>query len=449
MIARRVLDYLHAWRQCAGRKPLVLRGARQVGKTTAVDAFGRGFRQYISLNLDLPGDRRLFDQGLPLARTLEAIFFLRNADPAETDTLLFLDEIQNSPHAVQLLRYFAEQRSDLAVIAAGSLLETALERHRISFPVGRVEFLYLYPLTFAEYAAAALDGSPGVPAEVPCPDYALPRLQRLFRDYALVGGMPEIAATYLEHPDLGRLTRLYEGLLVSFVDDAAKYARSQAQLDHLRHVIETAPLLAGERISYQGFGGSNYRSREMAEALRSIERAMLLFLLPPTTATELPALPDRRKSPRLLYLDTGLVNYRAGVRAAHFGAADLGAGYRGRLAEHIVGQELMAADLRRGDKPRFWVRQKTGATAEVDYLHTHRGRLVPVEVKSGASGALRSLHQFMQRTNHDLAVRLWDGEILLHPAETSTGRRFRLLNLPFFLVHQLDAYLDWAEGQDA
>ena len=137
------------------------------------------------------------------------------------------------------------------------------------------------------------------------------------------------------------------------------------------------------------------------------------------------------------------------MRAAHFGAADLGAGYRGRLAEQIVGQELMAADLRRGDKPRFWVRQKTGATAEVDYLHTHRGRLVPVEVKSGASGALRSLHQFMQRTNHDLAVRLWDGEILLHPAETSTGRRFRLLNLPFFLVHQLDAYLDWAEGQGA
>lgn len=118
MIARRVLHHLHAWRQCADRKPLVLRGARQVGKTTAVDAFGRGFRQYISLNLDLPGDRRLFDQGLPLARTLEAIFFLRNADPAETDTLLFLDEIQNSPHAVQLLRYFAEQRSDLAVIAA-------------------------------------------------------------------------------------------------------------------------------------------------------------------------------------------------------------------------------------------------------------------------------------------------------------------------------------------
>ena len=141
---------LRAWRRRADRKPLVLRGARQVGKTTSVDLFGAEFRQYVALNLDHPGDREIFDQGLPLGRTLEAIFFLKNADPAEASTLLFLDEIQSSPHAVQLLRYFAEERADLAVVAAGSLLEVALDRYRASFPVGRVEFLYHYPLTFAE-----------------------------------------------------------------------------------------------------------------------------------------------------------------------------------------------------------------------------------------------------------------------------------------------------------
>ena len=445
MIPRRVLQDLRAWRRRADRKPLVLRGARQVGKTTAVDAFGGEFRQYVSLNLDHPGDREIFDQGLPLARTLEAILFLKGADPSEPDTLLFLDEIQNSPHALQLLRYFAEERPDLAVVAAGSLLETTLERHQFSFPVGRVEFLYLYPLTFAEVAAVAFDKSSDALAEIPCPEYALSPLRRLFRDYALVGGMPEIAAAYLNHRDLGRLTRLYEGLLVSFADDAAKYARNPAQLGQLRHVIETAPFVAGERISFQGFGGSAYRSREMAEALRSLERAMLLFLLHPTTATVLPALPDRRKSPRLLYLDTGLMNYRAGLQSGFLGTAGLGALYRGRLAEHLVGQELMAADLSSGRKPIFWVRAKPGATAEVDYLYAYRGRLTPVEVKSGKSGALRSLHQFMERADHDLAVRLWDRDVLLHSAKTPGGRRFRLLNLPFFLVHQLDAYLDWAE----
>ena len=423
----------------------MLRGARQVGKTTAVDLFGAEFRQYVSLNLDHPGDREIFARELPLARTLEAIFFLKNADPAEKSTLLFLDEIQNSPHAVQLLRYFAEERPDLAVVAAGSLLEAMLDRYRASFPVGRVEFLYVYPLTFAEYAAAAPGGLQDAMAEVPCADYTVAPLRHLFRDYVLIGGMPEIAASYLHHRDLGRLARLYEGLLVSYADDAAKYARGGAQLGHLRHVIETAPLQAGERIAFQGFGGSNFRSREMADALRTLERAMLLFLLYPTTAVQPPALPDLRKSPRLLYLDTGLVNYRAGLQTGFLSVTDLGALYRGRLAEHVVGQELLAADRRAHAKPRFWVRQKSGSTAEVDYLHQYRDRLVPVEVKSGKSGALRSLHQFMQRVDHDLAVRLWDGDIDLHEAKTHEGRRFRLLNLPFFLVHQLDAYLDWAE----
>lgn len=445
MLVRRIIDDLRAWRGRDDRKPLVLRGARQVGKTTAVDLFGAEFRQYVSLNLDHPGDREIFDRELPLARTLEAIFFLKNADPAEASTLLFLDEIQNSPHAVQLLRYFAEERADLPVVAAGSLLEAALDRYRISFPVGRVEFLYVYPLTFAEYAAAAPDRLQDAMATVPCPDYALAPLRRLFRDYVLIGGMPEIAASYLLHRDLGRLPRLYEGLLVSYADDAAKYARGATQLGHLRHVIETAPLQAGERISFQGFGGSNFRSREMADALRTLERAMLLFLLFPTTAVHPPPLPDLRKSPRLLYLDTGLVNYRAGLQTGFLSVTDLGALYRGRLAEHVVGQEMLAADRRTHAKPRFWVRQKAGATAEVDYLHQYRDRLVPVEVKSGSSGALRSLHQFMQRADHDLAVRLWDGDIDLHAAKTPEGRRFRLLNLPYFLVHQLDAYLDWAD----
>ncbi len=447
MLFRQVLEDLQDWRRRDDRKPLVLRGARQVGKTTAVDLFGAEFRQYVSLNLDHPGDREIFDRKLPLARTLEAIFFLANADPAEASTLLFLDEIQNSPHAVQLLRYFAEERADLAVVAAGSLLEATLDRYRASFPVGRVEFLYVYPLTFAEYAAAAPDGLQDAMAEVPCADYAVAPLRRLFRDYVLIGGMPEIAASYLRHRDLGRLARLYEGLLVSYADDAAKYARSPAQLGHLRHVIETAPLQAGERISFQGFGGSNFRSREMADALRTLERAMLLFLLYPTTAVQPPALPDLRKSPRLLYLDTGLVNYRAGLQSGFLSVTDLGALYRGRLAEHVVGQEMIAADRRTNAKPRYWVRQKPGATAEVDYLHRYRDLLVPVEVKSGSSGALRSLHQFMQRADHDLAVRLWDGDIDLHVARTPAGRRFRLLNLPHFLVHRLDAYLDWAERQ--
>ena len=447
MISRRILQDFRAWRAREDRKPLVLRGARQVGKTTVVNRFGTEFRQFVALNLDHARDREIFDQEMPLDRTLEAIFFTSGGNPAEPDTLLFLDEVQSSPHAIRLLRDFAEERPDLPVIAAGSLLEVALDRYRASFPVGRVEFLWLYPLNFAEYAAAAHEGSADPLARIPCPGHAAPVLRHLFHDYALVGGMPEIVASWLRRRDIRSLARLYEGLLVSFTDDAAKYATSPARLAQLRHVIEAAPLVAGERITYQGFGASNYRSREMGEALRTLERAMLLYLVHPTTSTEPPALPDRRKSPRLLFLDTGLANYRAGVQAGLMRTDHLGARYRGRLIEHLVGLELLAADHGTAQKPRFWVRQRPGATAEVDYLHPYRDRLIPVEVKSGKSGALRSLHQFMERVDHDLAVRLWDGPIHLHPAKTVAGRRFRLLNLPFFLVHQLDAYVAWAEGQ--
>ncbi len=156
-------------------------------------------------------------------------------------------------------------------------------------------------------------------------------------------------------------------------------------------------------------------------------------------------MPDQRKSPRLLYLDTGLVNYRAGVQDALLSIAELSAVYRGRIAEHLVGQELIAANLRSHTMPLFWVRQQRGSSSEVDFLYQHRSRLIPIEVKSGKAGTLRSLHQFMERVDHDLAVRVWDGGIDLHPAVTPTGRRFRLLNLPYYLVHRLDAYLDWAE----
>ena len=423
----------------------MLRGASQVGKTTVVNRFGTGFRQFVALNLDHARDREIFDQEMPLDRTLEAIFFTSGGNPAEPETLLFLDEVQSSPHAIRLLRDFAEERPDLPVIAAGSLLEVALDRYRASFPVGRVEFLWLYPLNFAEYAAAAHEGSVDTLARIPCPGHAVAVLRRLFHDYALVGGMPEIVSSWLAHREIRRLARRYEGLLVSFTDDAARYARNRTQLAHLRHVIETAPLVAGERITYQGFGASNYRSREMGEALRTLERAMLLYLLHPTTSTEPPALPDRRKSPRLLFLDAGLVNYRAGLQAGLIQPSRLAARYRGRLVEHLVGLELLANDHGTAQKPRFWVRQRSRATTEVDYLHARGDRLIPVEVKSGKSGALRSLHQFMERVDHDLAVRLWDGPVHLHSAQTVAGKKFRLLNLPFFLVHQLDAYLGWAE----
>lgn len=409
---------------------------------------GKSFRQFISLNLEKSEDRGIFDQELPVGRTLEAINFSKNANPTEQSTLLFIDEIQNSRHALGMLRYFAEEKPQLAVIAAGSLLEAYLEKTTVSFPVGRVEFMYQYPLSFAEYVGAAADASAlQALMQVPSPDYARPRLHGLFHEYVLVGGMPEVVAHYTEHRDLAGLSRLYESLLVSYADDAAKYARNSSLFQHIRHAIETAPLEAGTRIKFQGFGRSAYRSREMGEALRTLERAMIIHLLYPTTDTELPLMPDLKRSPRLLYLDTGLLNFRAGLQAHFPRMEDLTSMHRGRIAEHVVGQEILARNVSVHRKPMFWVREKPDAAAEVDYVHIHQGRIVPVEVKAGPSGTLRSLHQMIDRTGQDLAVRLYAGRIDLQAARTASGKEFRLLNLPYYLAGRLDEHIAWAESQ--
>jgi len=151
----------------------------------------------------------------------------------------------------------------------------------------------------------------------------------------------------------------------------------------------------------------------------------------------------QKKQPRLQFLDTGLLNYAVGLQEFFFQHQDLQAFYRGLLAEHIVGQELLAGDVRTGGKPVFWKREKKQSSAEVDYLLSRQGHLIPVEVKAGKAGRLRSLHQFMERADHEWAIRLYAGPLERIKVSTPQGKEFSLLNLPYFLAGQLDAYVDW------
>ena len=278
---------------------------------------------------------------------------------------------------------------------------------------------------------------------VPCPTAAIPHLLGRFHRYALVGGMPEIVAAHAESTEITALDGLYSSLLTSYLDDVAKYARNPTADLVLRHAIETAPFEAGSRIKFAGFGRSNYRSREMGEALRTLQCAMLLFLLYPTTSTELPLVPDHRKSPRLQFLDTGLLNHAVGLQARYFEHTDLHAFHRGRLAEHIVAQEMLCEMSTTLDKPVFWVREKRQSTAEVDFVLRHDGGVVPVEVKAGAGGSLRSLHEFINRSDCDLAVRLHHGALGHQQVRTAAGREFTLLDLPYFLASRVRAHVEW------
>lgn len=446
MYPRTIISNLKSWVNEKQRKPLIIRGARQVGKTVAVRLFGSTFNNYIELNLDRERDSALFQKGLSAKELLSAAFLYKNIAPRENESvLLFIDEIQNSPEAFNLLRFFYEDLPEVPVIAAGSLLEAVIGRKHFNVPVGRVQYHYMYPISFSEFLQATGKGELAKIFEsVPCPEFAIEQIKKEFHFYAMIGGMPEIVAEFARSGNISALNGIYSDLMRAYQDDVPKYATNDTQAAVLRHFIEAAPLEAGRRIAFAGFGRSNYRSREAGEALRVLERAMLLYLCYPTTSVTPPAIPDLRKSPRLQFLDTGLLNYVAGIQPQFIGIRDLNDAHRGILSEHLVGQELIAlgaTDLR---KPLFWVRENPQSNAQVDFLIPWKGRLLPVEVKSGTTGTLRSLHQFMDASTHDLAVRLWAGKREVIETKTIAGKPFRLLNLPYCFAGKIQEYAEWA-----
>lgn len=441
MLHRTSIADLHAWRHSADRKPLILRGARQVGKTTLVRAFGKEFGNFVELNLELATDRGLFatDQ---VRQVVQAIELGRGVSLAGGDTLLFIDEIQASPQALHLLRYFHEERPDLHVVAAGSLLEFAFKQVQ-SMPVGRVSFLHVHPMNFEEYLMAlgntqALEALDRIPLEPVAHD----PLMRFFHDYALVGGMPEVVAAYTPHGATSAVPGILRDIWASFRTDAEKYARNPTEQKVLAHVLTTAPHHL-ERITMAGFGQSNYRSREVGEAFHALGKAGVVRTVYPTTATAPPVLPDLRKRPRLQFLDTGMLLQAIGIQAGLVGIDDLYGVHGGHIIQHLVVQEVMSADPFQAEPPLFWVRERRNSMAEVDMVLTHGPMAVPVEVKSGAHGRLRSLQAFVDMAPHPYAVRLHAGRFGVERLHTNAGKPFLLLNLPYFMGTRLRKCIAW------
>lgn len=443
MFSREISEQLNQWRQKENRKPLILRGARQVGKTTLVNLFSEKFRQYIYLNLDLLNDRKIFENAKSFDDLLDAIYFTKNAHRREKDTLIFIDEIQNSSEAIKFLRYFFEMQKEISVIAAGSLLETLVNKE-ISFPVGRVEYLAVRPFSFREFLTAGnFNNELEVLNKIPFPDYAHDKLLELFRKYSLVGGMPEIVKLYFETGDLVEIKNTINNLLIGYKEDVEKYARNESASKVLRHIIENAWSFAAERITFNNFAGSNYRSREVSEAFRVLEKTMLLRLVYPTTAMKIPLISNRKMSPKLHLLDTGLVNFKSGIEKDFFTDRELTDVYKGKIAEHIIGQELLSKNQSPEADLTFWTREKRQSSAELDYLINYKGKVIPVEVKSGATGKMRSLNIFMNLSNIKVAVRFYSGKLSISKEKTIEGNNYTLINLPFYLCHKLEDYLNY------
>ncbi|MEZ4844652.1 MAG: AAA family ATPase [Bacteroidia bacterium] len=426
-----------------GHKPLIVRGARQVGKSTTIRQFGKKYDCFLEINLEKQADNRFFENEENVNRIIEAIAFSKGKIIVPHKTLLFIDEIQENPKAIQWLRYFYEDQTDVDVIAAGSLLEFAISQTP-SFPVGRIEQMVLHPFSFEEFLMAIGD----VQAltyfnQIPFDALAYNKLLDYFNRYILVGGMPEVVANYVEsNQSLLGLNEIYASIWESYLDDAEKYAKNDTEAKVLRHILKTAPFVR-DRFSFNGFGNSNYRSREVGEALSSLDKSRLIKIIYPTTDTLPPLLNDFKRKPRLQFLDTGLLNFASGNLSEMLYIKDFAAYQKGFFVQHIVYQEIIASTNQLGFSPQFWVRENAKSNAEVDLVLAHKNFAIPVEIKSGAKGHLRSLHEFMNVSNHPYSVRLLANNPTIELASTAKQKTFWLYNLPYFLASKLNQHIDW------
>lgn len=441
---RHISNHLYKWKLSKGRKPLILRGARQVGKTTLIKQFATTYKHCILLNLEKESERSYFEENNDVKSITEALFISQNIGLKSLgETLLFIDEIQESPKAIWLLRYFYEELPELHVISAGSLLEFAMSKVK-SFPVGRVEFLYLHPLNFVEYLDA-IDHQIAIEQlnTIPVKPLAHKILLQLFNRYAIIGGMPEAIDIYIRDKSIIDLPKIYESIWSTYQNDVEKYTSSETERNVIKHIISTAHLYIDQRIKFQNFGNSNYRSREVGESFRNLNDAKIIQLIYPTTDVEVPIKPDLKKSPRLQFLDTGLVNYLLGIQAKIISTDDLSTAFKGAIIPHLITQELMSLNTISNHKPHFWVREKTQASSEVYLVYQYRQYIIPIEIKSGKQGTLRSLHQFVEKTNHPYAVRLYSGIFKIERAKTQGGKNYLLMNMPYYLGTKIPEYINY------
>lgn len=448
MFKRNIINALGKWAESPIRKPLILRGARQVGKTTAVEQFAKKFEYFIKLNLDDGQQLSYFDPSLNIHQIIDTLFVEHKIPANHKRVLIFIDEIQNSGQAIKMLRYFYEEKPELFVIAAGSLLETTLNKE-VSFPVGRVEYLKMYPCNFREFLVATGDEQILESLQqVPFPMHLHSILLNRFKSYSIIGGMPEVVATYAQEKKTHSLSGIYDSLIVSFLDDVEKYARNETLTKVIRHTIRHALQSAGSRIKFQGFGASNYKTREIGEAFQMLQKAFVLQLVYPSVNTRLPLDVSIKRSPKLQMMDTGLVTYFSQAQKEMLLAKTIDDTFQGRMAEHIVGQELQALSNSPLAELHFWTRERADAEAEVDFIFQYDGKVFPIEVKSGTTGRLRSLFQFVDRAPHPYAVRIYSGKLNVENGNTPSKKPFKLLNLPFYLVHMLPKYLDWLVNEN-
>lgn len=442
---RNSIEYLRKWCKKPNRKPLIVRGARQVGKSYLVRELGNEFKNYLEINFEKNPEHASLFAATP-AKTIGFLESQFNVKIVPQETLLFLDEIQNAPDVLPKLRYFFEEMPELHIIAAGSLLEFLLQEHNFSMPVGRLEYLYLGPMSFEEFLIANKQeglcqwiSHLKMDDEVPLALHE--KALEWVRTFLIVGGMPEVVKHFSQSGDLNLCNEIKQSVLNTYEDDFAKY-RAKVNVERLRKTYRKIPQLLGQKLVYTKID-VNERAKDLSLALDRLHQARICYKVHHTKASGLPLSAQvNEKVFKLIHLDVGLVTSALGLGLLDLhNSSDLNVIFQGALTEQFVGQQLLYAGLPYQQPELFyWVREKANAAAEVDFVVAHQGKIVPIEVKSGKTGRLRSLHVFANEKKTKLAVRI-NGDkpniAKVNSALAGSHASFKLMSIPFYLTGQL------------
>jgi predicted AAA+ superfamily ATPase len=413
-LKRSIDNELSAWKKASNRKPILLRGARQVGKSSTVKELGKQFDSLVEVNFerdDLKYNvKSVFERGFDPKRICEELSLIYQTPIIPGQTLLFLDEIQTCIPAISSLRYFYEEYPELHIIAAGSLLEFALQQLP-SFGVGRIRSLFLYPFSFDEYlramslnvlADALQKASPDEPFSDSVHKTILPHLVR----FMLIGGMPEVVATYVNSGSMLECQQVLDDLILSLYDDFSKY-KERVPSSRLREVFASVIHQTGGKFTYSK-AASDLNRLQVKESLELLELAGIIHPVTHTSANGLPLAAEvNTKYRKFLILDTGIYQRFLRLNLGQLLTAENPEQVnKGALAELFVGLELLkAAPSNYPTELYYWQREKSGSLAEVDYVVQCDAGIVPVEVKSGTKGSMQSMYVFLSEKNYKYGIR--------------------------------------------
>ncbi len=433
---RKIEQDLEYWKDKPHRMPLLLRGARQVGKTYIIKQFAQNyFDNTLSINFEFQPEFKVCFDSLDPQKIVVELEILSRQRIIAGKTLLFWDEIQECPKAIMAMRYFKEKMPELHLIGAGSLLEFVLSEEDFRMPVGRVEFLYLGPLSFKEFLQATgedlilerwyeFDETHLLPVSIH------QHLLKKTKEYSLLGGMPSVVSAYIEHQNLMICQDLQVVLLNTYRNDFGKYA-SKTAYKHLQILFEKAPGMVAQWFKYVKIS-SDITPKDMRNALTLLYNAGIFYPIYATKASGLPLVSTQNeKKFKLLFLDIGLLKKACRLDAELLSTNDIFLLNQGALVEQWVGQELIAYG-NKNEPPAlyFWAREEKNSRAEVDYLTLIDGQIIPIEVKAGKTGRLKSLQIFMQEKKSSIGIQISQAPLYF-------DKPSKILTIPLYWIDRI------------